>query len=300
MSPSSGLLLVDKDRGPTSHDVVTAVRRALGERRVGHAGTLDPMATGLLVMGVGPATRLLRFAQAGDKRYVGTARLGVATDSLDAEGTVTARARVPEVAAAALAEAALALTGAIAQVPPMVSAIKVGGERLHALARRGVEVERAAREVRVSAFVVTPGEEPATLDFDVTCSAGTYVRVLVSDLAERLGTLGHLTSLRRVASGRFRVDDALTLEELGARVAHGAAVLLPAAQFVAQLASVTLSAEEERRVRQGRSIDLDPALSGDEVAALDARGELVAVLARRDATGHPELVLAPSARGSRG
>lgn len=300
MSPSSGLLLVDKDRGPTSHDVVAVVRRELGEKRVGHAGTLDPMATGLLVLGVGPATRLLRFAQAGVKRYTGTLALGVATDSLDADGAPVATALVPSISAERLTWAAAAFHGTLYQVPPMVSAVKVGGERLHNLARRGVEVERQAREVTIRALSVTPGADDATLDFDVTCTPGTYVRVLMSDYAEALGTLGHLTGLRRVSSGSFGVDDAVTLDQLARRVANHEEVLRPAGDFVGGLARVTLGADDERRVRQGQRVALEPSVAGEEVAAFDGAGELVAVLRRRGDVGQPEVVMSRGADEDRG
>lgn len=296
---TSGLVLVDKASGLTSHDVVARVRRILAERRVGHAGTLDPMATGLLVIGVGSATRLLRFAQAGTKRYVGTARVGVATDSLDADGVVVGEAPVPDVTPAQLAAAAAGLTGAISQTPPMVSALKVGGERLHALARRGVEVERAAREVTVSAFGVE-ATGPDEWTFDVTCSAGTYVRVLLADLAERLGTLAHLTSLRRVSSGRFSVDDALTLEGLAERVGAGEAVVRPPLELVGDLARVELVDADVARVRAGQRVRLAAAPDGDELAATDAHGRLVAVLVRRGDAFQPELVLPDGGAGARG
>jgi tRNA pseudouridine55 synthase len=214
MSPSNGSLLVDKPQGLTSHDVVARVRRVLSERRVGHAGTLDPMATGLLVLAAGPATRLLSYAQATTKRYVGVARLGVATDSLDADGAVLATAAVAPFDEANLARVAGSLTGEILQVPPMVSALKVNGKRLHELARAGEEVERAPRTIRIERFALTRGDEPDTLLFDVTCSTGTYVRVLLADAAESLGTLGHLTALRRMSSGAKRVEDAWNLDEL--------------------------------------------------------------------------------------
>ncbi|MDE3065524.1 MAG: tRNA pseudouridine(55) synthase TruB, partial [Acidobacteriota bacterium] len=220
-------------------------------------------------------------------------------DSLDAQGAVTVTAPVPDFGDADLASAARALTGTTLQVPPMVSALKVGGERLHALARRGVEVERAPREVTVTSLAVERGDGD-TLAFDVTCSAGTYVRVLVSDLAESLGTHAHLTSLRRVSSGRFDVADALTLGDLEAALERGESVLRPASDFVAGLASVTLSDDEERRVRQGQAIELAEGLEGEEIAALDAAGSLVAVLARRARTGRPELVLAPETPRTRG
>ena len=300
MSPSSGLLLVDKDRGPTSHDVVAIVRRELGEKRVGHAGTLDPMATGLLVLGVGPATRLLRFAQAGVKRYRGTLRLGVATDSLDADGAPVATAPVPAVSPDRLTWAAAAFHGTLYQVPPMVSALKVGGERLHNLARRGVEVERPAREVTIRELSVAPGDDADTLRFDVTCTPGTYVRVLMSDYAEALGTLGHLTSLRRVASGSFDVEDAVTLDELARRVANHEEVLRPAGDFVRGLAAVTLDAGDEQRVRRGQRVTLDDAIPGEEVAAFDEAGALVAVLRRRGGVGQPEVVMAGGPSEGRG
>jgi len=298
MSPSNGLLLVDKDRGLTSHDVVARVRRLLGEKRVGHAGTLDPMATGLLVIGVGPSTRLLRFAQAGVKRYTGTVRLGIATDSLDADGAVTNEAAVPTLTPEDLAGAALAFTGSLTQVPPMVSALKVDGQRLHDLARRGVEVERAPRAVTISSLAVNR-EDETTLAFDVTCSPGTYVRVLMSDLAESLGTLGHLSGLRRQASGRFRVDDALTLERLEEELVAGRSPLRPAADFVADLAPVTLDADDVRRVCQGQTVSLDASLEGDEVAALDEHATLVAVLRRRGTLGQPEIVLGEASNAPR-
>ena len=211
MTTSNGLLLIDKPQGITSHDVIARVRLELSERRVGHAGTLDPMATGLLVLAVGPSTRLLRFAQGETKRYSGTVTFGVATDSLDADGQVLERRAVPTLSAHDVSEAASAMLGAQRQTPPMVSALKVGGRRLHALAREGLEVERVARDITIGEFSLRATEVPEVWEFDVTCSVGTYVRVLLSDLANRLGTLGHLSSLRRLASGEHDVSDALTL-----------------------------------------------------------------------------------------
>lgn len=287
---TSGVLLVDKAGAMTSHDVVARARRLLAQKRVGHAGTLDPMATGLLVLGVGPATRLLRFAQAGTKRYVGTARLGVATDSLDADGAVLARRPVPAISPEALARATLALTGQTSQTPPMVSALKVGGERLHALARRGVEVDRPARVVTVSRLEVA-GSGPEEWTFDVTCSPGTYVRVLIADLAESLGTLAHLTSLRRLASGDFCVADALSLEQVAERVAAGEDVVRPALELVGAMARARLDDALVARVRRGQRVELALEVAGDEVAATDGAGELVGVLARRGDAWQPALVL---------
>ena len=284
------MVLVDKPAGLTSHDVVARLRRILGERRVGHAGTLDPMATGLLILAVGPATRLIRFAQGRDKTYTGTILFGAATDSLDADGVVVARAAVPELSAAAVNAAAATLTGAQHQVPPMVSAVHHGGERLYELARRGEVVERAARAITVGAFRLSPTQDPARWDFVVTCSVGTYVRVLASDLAERLGTLGHLVALRRVASGEHRVEDAHSLEEI-AEDPEGC-VLAPV-DFVSHLESVRLDDDEIRRVRHGQRLRV--AAHAVEVVALDMEGNLVAVLERRGEGYQPSLVFTEGA-----
>ena len=292
MTTRSGMILVDKPAGLTSHDVVARVRRILGERRVGHAGTLDPMATGLLILAVGPATRLIRFAQGRDKTYTGTILFGVATDSLDADGEVVARAAVPELSVESVNAAAATLTGPQRQVPPMVSALHHGGERLYELARRGEVVERAARAITVDAFRLTPTHDPARWDFEVTCSVGTYVRVLASDLAERLGTLGHLVALRRTASGEHRVDDAHSLEEIAEN--PNGCVLAPLS-FVAHLESVTLDDDEVRRVRHGQRLHVRA--SHGEVAALDSDGNLVAVLERRAEGYRPALVFAEGASG---
>jgi len=290
MTTSNGLLLVDKPAGVTSHDVVARVRRILDERRVGHAGTLDPMATGLLVLAVGPSTRLLRFAQGETKEYEGVVTFGVATDSLDADGTVTERHAVPALSSEAVNARAASMVGRQLQTPPMVSAIKVGGQRLHALARRGVVVEREPREVTIRAFTLAPTSEPDRWGFSVTCSAGTYVRVLLSDLAVSLGTVGHLSALRRTKSGAHRVEDASGLEELEEKVRDGAAILAPPRAFLSALASVEVTAEQEARIRQGQRVELAN-LDGHEVAALRASGELVAVLRRRDLTWQPVVVL---------
>ncbi len=220
-----GLVVVDKPAGVTSHDVVGMLRRRFHERRVGHAGTLDPSATGVLVVAVGNVTRLLRFVTDGRKRYTGQVVLGVETDSLDADGAVTARhdmAEVPlDVARAVVAEH---LTGAIEQVPPMVSALKVDGRRLHELAREGVEVERAARPVTVHEFVVLGStfdpDGAQVLDVDVTCSAGTYVRTLAADLGHLLGGGAHLRRLRRTEVSPFTIAEAAPPDEAAAAAAR--------------------------------------------------------------------------------
>jgi tRNA pseudouridine55 synthase len=299
MTTNNGLLLIDKPTGLTSHDVVARVRKVLNERRVGHAGTLDPLATGLLVLGVGPSTRLLRFAQSETKRYVGVVTLGVRTDSLDADGQVVERRDVPPLSTELMNLEASGMIGPQLQTPPMVSAIKVDGKRLHVLAREGVVIEREAREITVHAFSLSPTSREDEWSFDVTCSVGTYVRVLLSDLAERLGTLGHLSQLRRLTSGSHDVDDALTLDELESRVTSGVAVLQSPRAFVAQLEVLVVSDDDEKRLRMGQRIT-SIAPRGDEIAATNETGSLVAVLKRRGNLWQPLIVLPIEEANERG
>jgi tRNA pseudouridine55 synthase len=213
VSPVDGLLVLDKPAGCTSHDVVARCRRIYGQKKVGHAGTLDPDATGVLLVGLGQATRLLQYLSGLSKRYAGEVVLGVATSTLDAQGTETGRWDMTDVTLEVARKAALTLTGEIAQVPPMVSALKVGGRRLHELARAGIEVERAARAVTVSRFEVDlacPAEADApagpgpVLAIDVVCSSGTYVRSLAADLGAALGGGAHL---RRLPLAEGATDD---------------------------------------------------------------------------------------------
>jgi tRNA pseudouridine55 synthase len=291
MTANNGLLLVDKPKGLTSHDVVARVRRILHERRVGHAGTLDPMATGLLIIGVGSATRLLRFAQAEVKHYSGEVTFGIATDSLDADGAVVDRRAVPTLTTDDVNRAAQAMLGDQLQTPPMVSAIKVDGQRLHALARQGVEVERTPRSISVSAFSLAPTSDPHRWTFEVTCSVGTYVRVLLSDLSEQLGSIGHLSALRREASGSHRVEEAWTLEDLAAAVEAGESVLLPPKAFTASLEEVVLSDEQVLAMRQGKQLDLNGSFNSAEIAAIDEHAALVGILRPRGSRWQPELVI---------
>lgn len=209
-----GFVVVDKPAGCTSHDVVARCRRLLGTRKVGHAGTLDPDATGVLIVGVGRATRLLRFASALRKTYVGEVVLGATTTTLDASGEVTERFDMGDVALEQVRETARSLTGRIQQVPPMVSALKVGGQRLHELARKGIEVERAPRNVEVFRFEVFETGELGCFRVLVECSSGTYVRVLAADLGARLDGGAYLRILRRVSVGSFTDAEALDLEEV--------------------------------------------------------------------------------------
>lgn len=215
----AGVLLVDKHHGPTSHDVVQAVRRASGQSRVGHTGTLDPAATGVLVVCLGRATKLVPFLQSGTKTYAARMVLGVETDSQDAQGEVVARVAAGHVDERAFCEALTRFQGDIDQIPPMVSALKVDGQRLHELARRGESVDRDARRVTVHDLVLDaygPGDDPdhPEATFLVTCSAGTYVRTLAHDVGAALGVGGSLVGLRRVANGPFTVDESHTVEQV--------------------------------------------------------------------------------------
>jgi tRNA pseudouridine55 synthase len=269
-----GFLAIDKSGGMTSHDVVARVRRLAGMRKVGHAGTLDPMATGLLVVALGPATRLLRYVQADAKEYVAEVCFGVATDSLDADGTEVARSPMA-VTRERLADALDAFVGEIDQVPPMVSAIKQDGVRLHELARQGIEVEREPRRVTIHHIRLLgfePGEYP-TATLEVGCGSGTYIRTLADDIARSLGGRAHLTALRRTAIGPIGVDSAVTLEGLAERGV--AAVLRSPADALAGMASVEVDEPDAERVSHGRP--LDRAVSAERVAVLDPLGRLLAV-----------------------
>jgi tRNA pseudouridine55 synthase len=290
MTTNNGLLLIDKPRGVTSHDVVARVRKLLNEQRVGHAGTLDPMATGLLVLAVGPSTRLLRFAQSETKRYRGVVTFGVATDSLDADGAVVERREVPAFSTDEVNDVAHRMLGRQQQTPPMVSALKIDGRRLHALAREGVVIERAPRDVTIEALSLEPSARPGEWSFDVTCSVGTYVRVLLADLAAHLNTIGHLSALRRTQSGDHRVDDAVTLDELELHVQHGTTVLRAPREFVVHLDSVVVDREQALHIRQGKRVLLDHVADG-EIAAISERGNLVAVLRPRGEVWQPTVVL---------
>jgi len=212
------VLLIDKVAGPTSHDVVQSLRRLLGLRRIGHVGTLDPFATGLLVCCAGSATRLVPYLADGDKEYEGTVRLGEATDTLDVTGKVEERRSVPDGWEERLAAATAALSGARDQVPPMTSAVRVAGKRLYEFARAGIEIERRPRPVRIERFTARPSG-PAEVAIEVRCSKGTYIRVLAAELGRELGTCAVLATLRRTRIGELALDRATrsdALAELGA------------------------------------------------------------------------------------
>jgi tRNA pseudouridine55 synthase len=270
----SGVLVVDKPRGPTSHDVVASVRRALGTRDVGHAGTLDPMATGVLVVLVGEATKLAPYLTADDKAYEATVRLGEATDTLDAEGIIVATRPVPPDVAARLDAALEAERARAAQVPPAFSAVHAAGARAHERARRGEAVELAARPVAVRSLDARWLDD-RDLWLTLVVSKGYYVRSLARDLAERLGTVGHLISLRRTRSGAFGLESAVapTAPDLAAH-------LLPlGAAAMRALPSATLTARGEADARAGRRVRREDRSSVHEgpTAWLSHAGALVAV-----------------------
>ncbi len=282
-----GIVVVDKPSGFTSHDVVARARRALGTRAVGHAGTLDPMATGVLVLAVGRATKLVPWLTATDKRYEATLRLGVATHSLDADGEIVARASVPALDGATVQRAAEAFLGRRGQRAPAVSAIKVGGRRLHERVRKGERVEPPVREVELFAVRVR-ALEGCEVRLGLHCGKGFYVRSFGRDLAEALGTVGHLSALRRTASGPFTLDDAVAFDRLAEARPLGLAEAVR--RWMPQ---VELSDRAFEDARHGRPIALEdlstplPPLAGgteDEVLALLHEGALVA-LARREGRG---------------
>ncbi len=281
-----GIAVADKSAGWTSHDVVARARGVLGTRKVGHAGTLDPDATGVLVLGVGRATRLLRYVTDLVKSYEAEIVLGVETDTLDASGKVTARHQRASVTAEQARAAAAALTGEILQAPPMVSAVKVGGRRLHELAREGVEVQRRARPVTVHRFDVEPLNGAGTiLRAVVDCSAGTYVRVLAADLGRSLGSGAHLRNLRRTAVGAFTAERARDVESLE---------VLPMAQAVAHLDGVRVDRPTAAAVAHGRVLDLRRlgAEGWGPWSVHDLEGELLAVYERHRAGAKPAVVVA--------
>jgi tRNA pseudouridine55 synthase len=277
-----GVCVVDKPAGVTSHDVVGMLRRRFQERQVGHAGTLDPDATGVLVVAVGMATRLLRFVEKTDKRYTGEVVLGIETSTLDAAGDVTATHDMSGVTVDdARRVAATYLSGAITQIPPMVSAIKVGGRRLHELAREGIEIERQPRPVTIHSFDVDPGPEPGVLTIAVACSPGTYVRTLAADLGRLLGGGAHLRNLRRTAVGAFTID---------AAGAPDSCTLLPVDTAVRSLTRVMVEPDVAGKVANGRVLTR---FDGPGPWALfDGDGRLLAVYeAFRETEAKPSVVL---------
>ena len=278
---TDGLLLVDKPAGVTSHDVVAAARRAFGESRIGHAGTLDPFATGLLILLLGRGTRLIPYLDAEPKVYDATVRFGAETDTDDVTGTITREAPLP---ADVDVDAALAtMVGDLEQLPPSYSAKQVDGVRAYAAARRGRPLDLAPVTVRVHAWTVRE-RRGAELDLTVICGGGTYVRALARDLGRAAGSAAHLTALRRTRAGRFDVAGAATIADLR----EGRARPRPLTEAVPQLPAQPLDAAEVRLVANGRAV---PARVAGALAALTDAAGLVAIAARQDEQWQPRVVL---------
>jgi tRNA pseudouridine55 synthase len=296
-----GILVVDKPSGWTSHDVVARARRLCATRKVGHAGTLDPMATGVLVLGIGRATRLLTFLVGCDKDYTATIRLGQATLTDDAEGEVTASAGASGIERDAVLAAAARLTGNVEQVPSAVSAIKVKGERAYARVRSGEAVELAARPVTVARFEVgdlrvgdVAGIPVLDVDVQVTVSSGTYVRALARDLGSALGCGGHLTGLRRTRVGGFAIADAHPLADLEARQGERMPVTTLADAARAAFAVRELDEAQARTLGYGQRLDSAVPGRTDPVAAIGPDGTLVAMLDESRPTARSLVVFAPA------
>jgi len=277
MLPLSGILNINKPAGMTSHDVVDRVRRITGVRRVGHAGTLDPLATGVLLVCVGQATRVAEYLMASDKRYRATIHLGVRTSTDDAEGEVLSSQEV-QVSEGEVQAVLQEFVGRIQQVPPMYSALKRGGKRLYQLARQGITVERPPRPVTIHRIEWVKWDPPR-FTIDVTCSPGTYIRALARDIGERLGCGAHLAALVRLASGHFTLDEAVTLEQVAEAFAagRGEELLLPLDEALRDWPAVTVDAETARRIGHGQAVAL-PMSSEGRCRAYGPDGQLLALL----------------------
>lgn len=300
-SVPAGLLVVDKAGGWTSHDVVARVRRLAGTRKVGHAGTLDPMATGVLVLGIGSGTRLLTYLVGCDKEYLATFRLGQSTVTDDAEGEVTQALGAEGIGAELVERAAQSLRGPINQVPSSVSAIKVGGVRSYARVRGGEAVTLAARPVVVHRLALGParpttaadGTQVVDVDVTVEVSSGTYVRALARDLGAALGVGGHLIALRRTRVGAFTLDHAAPLQtEAGEQLDVGAALIPLARAARAHFSAYDADDEQVAALSHGRTIAVAGAGPG-LAAAFGADGTLVAVVEVEDGRARPKVVFAP-------
>ncbi|PJF41505.1 MAG: tRNA pseudouridine(55) synthase TruB [Chloroflexi bacterium] len=281
-----GFLNIDKPRGMTSHDVVARIRRGLRIKKVGHAGTLDPMATGVLVICLGPATRLSEYVMPGTKQYRATMRLGVTTTTYDAEGEVLQERDVSHITQDDIEHALAQFRGDIAQVPPMYSAVKRGGRKLYELARAGEVVERPPRPVTIHALEIVQCDLPDVV-LDVTCSAGTYIRSLAHDVGETLNVGAHLTALTRTASGAFLLDDALELDALFDHPDWQQCLLAPEVAL-ADMPAVQLDDVDVNDIQHGRAIVADAPTDSDMIARAHAPdGRLVAIVKPGHGKWHP-------------
>jgi tRNA pseudouridine55 synthase len=280
-------VIANKPKGWTSHDVVAKVRRLAGQKRVGHAGTLDPMAEGVLPILLGRATRLADYIQLGRKTYVATVQLGTATDTDDAEGTVIAQSPIPPLSQHLLEQTLSAFRGEISQTPPQYSALKVGGQRAYAVARAGGEVALAARPVTIDDLQLQTWSA-TELTLEVTCSKGTYIRALARDIAVALGTVGHLTKLIRTRVGPFRIEHALTPDELASR--DLAAAVLPASRAIPDAPAFSADVNQVVDLRYGRPVAAN-GLRADHVWVYDPDGLLVCLASADGMLLKPRLAL---------
>lgn len=281
-----GVLVIDKPAGMTSHDVVDRVRKGLRTKKVGHGGTLDPDATGVLLVGVGKATRFLSYAQAAPKSYRARVRFGSSTSTQDASGEVI-ESRPAEISAEDVERVLPRFTGDIEQIPPMVSAVKVDGERLYKKALRGEEVERKPRPVHIYDLTMSGfagGAEPE-VDLDVRCSGGTYIRTLAHDIGEELGCGAHLRTLRRTEANGFAVEDAVSLDDVSPDA------LRPLTDAVRDLSSLEVGPDQAKDVSFGRPLSFDGDLDEGSFAAIVSAGQLLGVYRREGARLLPERVV---------
>jgi len=294
-APQPGLIVVDKPQGITSHGVVSRMRRICGTRKVGHGGTLDPMATGVLIVAVGKATKLLTYVSGLDKSYAATIRLGQATVTDDAEGDVTASADASAVTDDAIRAGLAAMTGEIDQVPSAVSAVKIDGQRAYKRVREGETVELKARRVTIASIAIEAIRregEFVDVDVDVSCSSGTYIRAIARDLGDVLGVGGHLTALRRTRIGGFGIDTAATLEALAERSEAGEPLgALTMGEAAARLMPTRTATEAEAKaLSYGKSLEA-VGLEG-RYAVLSEAGDLLAVMIEQGDKAKPETVFA--------
>lgn len=280
----SGVLVVDKPVGLTSHDVVQIVRKGTNIRRAGHTGTLDPRASGVLVILIGPAVRLSEYVSASDKRYQAVVRLGTRTDTYDADGRVVSTAPVDNITEQQFEEALKQFIGTIEQVPPPYSAVKIKGRKAYEMAREGEEVDLSPRTIQVYNLELLEWAPPEAV-IDVYCSSGTYVRSLAHDLGESLGCGAHLVGLRRTKSGRFTLRDAVPLRKLREHFENGTwyQLLIPAAEALSDWPSIELTSDQTDAVRHGHRVPGDPSL-GKHARGINEQGELVALLEFDEAT----------------
>ncbi len=287
-----GFLVVDKPQGMTSHDVVAKVRRGIGIKRIGHAGTLDPMATGVLVLCIGTATRLSEYVMDSEKIYTATVRLGIETDTYDADGQVISTADIRHLAANDIAHALANFQGDVEQIPPMYSAIKQGGKKLYELARQGKEVERASRRVHLQTELLEL--DLPFLKIKVTCSAGTYIRSIAHDLGALLGVGGHLTALRRDASGRL--NNPIQWDALIAAMADGTwrRYLLDERVALFRIPALHLDHDQTQDILQGHSIPRAESNPDDKLSrAYSSTGQFIAILSAVDERWRPVKVFLP-------